>query len=132
MFNELGALQQISYPNPLQTLKPVKLQEQELSWLTTEQINELLTAIRSRTSPQANPHLEPIVLVCLATGARWSEAQGLTASTVRNNAVTFTNTKSGKVRTIPIAAELAERLKAHWTLYGPFTSSIGAFRRILA
>jgi integrase len=131
VFNELISLQQIRYPNPLQTLKPVKVQEQELSWLTTEQINELLTAIRSRTSPQSNPHLELIVLICLATGARWSEAEGLTANTVRNDAVTFTNTKSGKVRTVPIAAELAKRLHIHWSVHGQFTTSIGAFRRVL-
>jgi len=68
--------------------------ERELSWLTTEQIQTLLHEIRERTD---NPHVEVITLVCLATGARWSEAEGLALDKVRNGAVVFSNTKSGKV-----------------------------------
>jgi len=45
--------------------------------------------------------------------------------------VTFSNTKNGKVRTVPISQELEQRLKQHWKEYGLFTSSIGAFRRAL-
>ncbi len=43
MFNELKDLGQIDYDNPLAGVKLLKLQERELSWLTTEQIGELLT-----------------------------------------------------------------------------------------
>ncbi len=130
VYNELYALDQITYENPLAKVKPLRLQQKELSWLTQDQIQELLDAIRSR-SAGANPHLELIVLVCLATGARWSEAQNLKPSSVRNSAVTFSNTKNGKVRTVPISKELEQRLREHWKLYGPFTSAIGAFRRAL-
>jgi len=130
VYNELYALDQVKYENPLAKVKPLKLQQIELSWLTQDQIQELLDAIRSR-STGANPHLELIVLVCLATGARWSEAQNLKPTSVRNGAVTFSNTKNGKVRTVPISQELKQRLKQHWKTYGPFTSSIGAFRRAL-
>ncbi|WP_425436468.1 tyrosine-type recombinase/integrase [Marinobacterium halophilum] len=101
-----------------------------MSWLTQDQIRELLDVIRSR-SAGANPHRELIVLVCLATGARWSEAQNLKPTSVRNRAVTFSNTKNGKVRTVPISPELEEWLQEHWKRYGHFTSSIGAFRRAL-
>ncbi len=120
----------MKYENPLAKVKPLKLQQIELSWLTQDQIQELLDVIRSR-SAGANPHLELIVLVCLATGARWSEAENLKPSSVRNRAVTFSNTKNGKVRTVPISQELEQRLLQHWKTYGPFTSSIGAFRRAL-
>jgi len=130
VYNELYSLDQLSYENPLAKVKPLKLQQIELSWLTQDQIQELLAAICSR-SAGANPHLELIVLVCLATGARWSEAENLKPSSVRNRAVTFSNTKNGKVRTVPISQELEQRLKRHWKEYGLFTSSIGAFRRAL-
>jgi site-specific recombinase XerD len=130
VYNELYALDQVNYENPLSKVKPLKLQQIELSWLTQDQIQELLDVIRSR-SAGANPHLELIVLVCLATGARWSEAESLKPSSVRNCSVTFSNTKNGKVRTVPISQDLEHRLHQHWKMYGPFTSSIGAFRRAL-
>ncbi len=43
VFNELKDLGQIDYDNPLAGVKLLKLQERELSWLTTEQIGELST-----------------------------------------------------------------------------------------
>lgn len=74
VFNELRSLGQIDYLNPLELVKPQRLQERELSWLTVEQVAELLESIRSGCD---NPHVEPVVLICLATGARWSEAENL-------------------------------------------------------
>ncbi|WP_425270424.1 phage integrase [Marinobacterium iners] len=85
VYSELYALDQVKYENPLAKVKPLKLQQIELSWLTQDQIQELLDVIRSR-SAGANPHLELIVLVCLATGARWSETENLKPSSVRNRA----------------------------------------------
>ncbi|ERY46803.1 hypothetical protein Q059_03667 [Pseudomonas aeruginosa BL05] len=74
VFNELKDLKQIDYDNPLAGVKLLKLQERELSWLTIEQIGELLDSIRNRCD---NPHTELVTLLCLATGARWSEAEKL-------------------------------------------------------
>lgn len=62
VFNELKDLGQIDYDNPLAGVKLLKLQERELSWLTTEQIDELLDSIRSRCD---NPHSELVTLLCL-------------------------------------------------------------------
>ncbi len=39
----------------------------ELSFLTLEQINQLLEECRNST----NNHTYPVALICLATGARW-------------------------------------------------------------
>lgn len=72
VYNELRGLGVIDYPNPLELVKPLRVQERELSWLTNQQIAELLQAIRSGCD---NPHVEIIVLICLATGARCSEAE---------------------------------------------------------
>ncbi|ARH13793.1 TPA: tyrosine-type recombinase/integrase [Pseudomonas aeruginosa] len=109
-------------------MKLLKLQERELSWLTTEQIGELLDSIRSRCD---NPHTELVTLLCLATGARWSEAEKLPAHRLQGNVVTYAGTKSGKVRHVPIPPELANRASAHWRMHGPFTSCITSFRRAL-
>lgn len=129
MFNELRGLGQIDYANPLELMKPYKLEERELSWLTQEQIADLLNAIREGCD---NPHVEPIVLLCLATGARWSEAEGLTPSRLRNGAVTYSKTKSSKVRTVPIQPELEAFIRDHWKRHGQFTGAITSFRRALS
>lgn len=57
VYNELRGLGVITYANPLALVKPLKIQERELSWLTTEQIRELLEVIRNRCD---NPHVEII------------------------------------------------------------------------
>ena len=79
-----------------------------------------------------NPHVEPITLICLATGARWSEAEGLVPARLRIAAVTFSKTKFSKVRTVPIDPALEQLIRNHWKRCGQFTTgSINAFRRAL-
>lgn len=129
VYNELRGLGQIDYENPLKLVKPFRIDERELSWLTDEQVRLLLDAIRTGCE---NPHVEPVALICLATGARWSEAEGLTPTRLRNCSITFSKTKSSKVRTVPISPELEAYLRAHWKRHGPFTGSITSFRRALA
>lgn len=132
VFNELRRTQQIPYENPLVSIRPIKLRERELSFLTLEQIRELLETIE-RTSD--NPHVLLITKFCLATGCRWGEAEKLHIRQVGCGRVTFTDTKSGKNRTVPIADELENKLREHakkQRLDGRlFTSSMGAFRRAL-
>lgn len=129
VYNELRGLDVIDYPNLSELVKPLRVQERELSWLTNEQIAELLQAIRSGCD---NPHVEIIVLICLATGARWSEAEGLIPARLRNGAVTYSKTKSSKVRTVPIQPELEALIRDHWKRHGQFTGAITSFRRALA
>lgn len=91
-------------------------------------------AISESTKLCDNPHVELITLICLSTGARWGEAEGLTSNRVRDGKVTFTETKNGKSRTIPIADWLFKRLKEHSSSSANeplFTSSISSFRRAL-
>jgi len=100
----------IDYANPLALVKQLKVMERELSWLTTEQIAELLEEIRRGCD---NPHVEIIALICLATGARWSEAEKLKPTGLRNGVITFSGTKNGKVRSVPITAELEAKIVRH-------------------
>ncbi|MEQ6342486.1 MAG: tyrosine-type recombinase/integrase [Gammaproteobacteria bacterium] len=60
-----------------------------------------------------------IARICLATGSRWSEAEGLRAPQVSNGQIHFTGTKSGKNRSVPINDELVAELDEHLSLrYG--------------
>lgn len=129
VYNELRGFGVVEYGNPLSLVKPLRIQERELSWLTPDQISELLDSIRQGCD---NPHVEPIVLICLSTGARWSEAENCCPTSLRKGVITFSGTKSGKVRSVPISPELQNRLLQHWRLNGPFTSAITSFRRALA
>lgn len=136
--NELGYLnalyaylwqtEQITYQSPLLKVRPIKIKERELSYLTTEQCQELLQLAQQCQ----NPCLYLIVRVCLQTGARWSEAEKLTLSQVGNARLTFTDTKSGKNRTVPITPKLEQDLRRHSRGdYKLFSTSIAAFRRLL-
>jgi integrase len=126
VFNELKRLGHWDAENPLSTVRQFKIAENELSFLTLEQIKILLAELdRSQ-----NPHVGLVARVALATGARWSEAEGLRASQLRESAIDFTKTKSGKNRTVPIANDLATSLRQRVAngkdaLFGP---SYEAFR----
>lgn len=130
VFNELKALDEIGYGNPLAGVRPLRVPERELSWLTSEQISRLLDEIRMSTE---NPHVEIITLVCLATGCRWSEAESLTLDKLRNCSVVFpgVTTKNLKTRTVPIDPALFVRLEAHLKQYSEMPFSLSAFRRAL-
>lgn len=46
--------------------------------------------------------------------------------------ITFSGTKSGKVRSVPITAELEAKIVRHWKQHGQPNSAITSFRRALA
>lgn len=112
--------------NPLTGLPKVKHDEPELTWLEHDEIRRLLDALESMKNQDA----VLIAKVCLATGARWSEAETLKASQVLPGRIRFTATKSGKNRFVPIAdqlrSELRQRLKA-----GEFNPSYNTFSTAL-
>ena len=74
-----------------------------------DQIDKLLNALASPN----NRHTLLISKVCLATGARWGEAEILKTSQLRGNVIQFAKTKSGKVRAVPISDDLRKELLAH-------------------
>ena len=74
VFNELRRTQQITYENPLASVRSIKLRERELSFLLLEQIRELLETIE-RTSD--NPRVLLITKLCFAAGWCCGEAQKL-------------------------------------------------------
>jgi len=116
VFSELKRLGEWDGDNPLDGIRQFREQENELSFLYPDEIKRLLQACES----SSNPDLEIVVRVCLATGARWSEAQGLTQSQILPGRITFARTKSKKNRTVPISDRLMSVLpKKRGQLFSP-------------
>lgn len=109
VFNELKRMGLWNKPNPLADLRQFKIEERELSYLTLDQAHDLLKALKEGR----NRHACMVARVCLATGARWSEAESLEARHIRSSQIQYAGTKSGRVRSIPITTELEEELLAH-------------------
>ncbi|WP_341937893.1 phage integrase [Marinimicrobium sp. C2-29] len=127
VYNYLWGTDQIGYQSPLIKVKPIKQKEKELTFLTLEQCRELLDKVAF------NPSLYLATRLCLETGARWGEALNLSISQVGQGRVTYTDTKSGKNRTVPISADLETAIREHAKgQFQVFNTSINAFRRALA
>ena len=128
VFNELARLGHWSKANPLANLRAFKIQERELSYLTGEQIAALLEALPTGR----NKHVTVIAKVCLSTGARWGEAEGLRIQQIRNGVIQFVQTKSSKARAVPITPDIEKSLNAHHQEHGAgdrlFTTAWAAFR----
>ncbi len=128
MFNELIRLGHWSRDNPMANLRQFRVQQTELSYLTLDQIATLLDALKQ----SRNPHVTLISKICLATGARWSEAEELRSTQVKNGLIEYARTKSGKTRAVPIDEQLEAEILAHTTNHSTagriFSYSISAFR----
>lgn len=106
VFNELSRLGFWKGDNPLAAVRQFKISEHELSYLSLPQIEGLLAELKNGRNGDALL----ITKICLSTGARWSEAEGLRASQVRDGQIHFSNTKSGKNRSVPIDNDLTKAL----------------------
>lgn len=106
VFNELKRLGEWSPPNPLENVRQFRTDESEMAYLTEEQIESLLKECRNSSAKD----LECIVKICLATGARWSEAETLKHSQISKDKITFIKTKGKKNRTIPVLPTLIENI----------------------
>ena len=122
VFNELERIGEWKHPNPLKTVRRIKYDEKELTFLNSEQVRILLSLLTGDAYK--------VTLICLSTGARWSEAETLRAEMVQPYRITFSGTKSGKVRVIPITQELYDLIKTrqHGRL---FHNCVGVFRGAL-
>ena len=127
VFAELIRLDQFHVKNPLATIRTFAERERELSFLTAEQIPLLLAECDKST----NNHCGPGARLCLATGARWSEANNLPPHNLLPDRVIYSDTKNGRVRVVPIKPELSADLRAVGYPMGIklFSSCKGAFRK---
>ena len=123
LFNELRRLGEWKEGNPVEGIRQIRLRERELAFLTHEQIAALLEALEQGR----NRDTLRVTKLCLATGARWSEAETLRVEHLFRDRVTFVETKGGKVRSVPISPQLAKELRTrrHGRL---FSSCYAGFR----
>lgn len=124
VFNELRSTGAIAIANPFAAVKLIDIPENELFWLTAEQITEVLR----EAAASVNPDLYWLCRTCLETGGRWGETEALTLRRVRNQSVTFTDTKGKRNRTIPISADLEKGLLQHAKKMGRTTRVFGSSR----
>lgn len=131
MFNELIRLGSWKKANPLKDLRQFRVQENELSYLNSEQIVALLNQLKA----SSNVHVYLVAKICLSTGARWSEGEGLTITQVRDGLIQFARTKSGKTRAVPITEALDNAIRAHRKTYKRgtvlFDYCTGAFKEAI-
>ncbi|MEW5250714.1 tyrosine-type recombinase/integrase [Microbulbifer sp. 2201CG32-9] len=126
MFNELIRLDNWRTENPLAKLRPLKFDQAQLTFLSLEQIQSLL----SKLTESRSKYVLRVANICLATGARWGEAESLRGEQIRNNRITYAGTKSGKTRTVPISNELEAEIFADGPRTGPlFQDCYSAFVR---
>lgn len=126
VFNELERLGEWQGTNPLSKIRKLKFDEAEMTYLSAEQIQELLIGLGDETV-----HVRLIAEVCLATGARWGEAESLQPRQVRHGLIHYSRTKSSKNRSVPITDALEKRLavavpfKPSYSRFGEVVEAIG-------
>lgn len=124
LFRELKRLSVIHYDSDILSIRKMREAKTELSYLSHDHITLLIAQAQQST----NPSLYPVILICLATGARWSEAERLCASDINPCGLLFPDTKNGHARFVPVS----ESLLAFIQPYLPFQSCYGAFRSAFA
>lgn len=116
VFGTLKKLGHWALPNPLTGIPTFKVDERMVTFLYIEEIRNLLDYL----SESASDSVLIVSKICLATGARWSEAEGLEGSQITPHRITYKNTKSKKVRSVPISKELYEQIpKRRGKLFTP-------------
>lgn len=114
-----GTLKKLGYwdlPNPIAGIPTFKVEEKMVSFLYPDEIKKLLVNL----STSASDSVLMIAKICLATGARWSEAENLEGSQITPFRITYKNTKNKKVRSVPISEELYESIpKKRGRLFTP-------------
>lgn len=105
VFNEMRRMGEYEGENPLSLVRTYKERQRELGFLTGHQIQVLLDSCRL----SENPYTEIVAKLCLATGARWGEANSLSRDNLdeKLGRVRFVDTKNGTNRTVPISKDLA-------------------------
>lgn len=109
VFKELIRIDDLKI-DPMQKIRKLKEDETELSFLNPEQQTELLDTLKKT-------HYDSycISLVCLSTGARWSEAETLEGHQLlerdKDYLITYTETKNKKNRSIPISKNIVRKFR---------------------
>ncbi|MEC4749804.1 tyrosine-type recombinase/integrase [Methylomicrobium sp. Wu6] len=123
MFRELRRLSVIDYDSPLLVVRKLREPKIELSYLSTSD----LVKLSKQVDVSKNESLWFVFTICLITGSRWSEANGLTYSNCINSGFQFVDTKNGHSRFVPVDFETFDTVRSR-LVHGPFLSCYSAFR----
>lgn len=105
MFNVLIEAEEFHGEHPLKVIDALKEKTVEMAYLTTQEIGCLLDFLAEGSDAHR------LTVLCLSTGARWGEASNLKAEQIMHCRVTFTETKNGKKRTVPISQTVQDAVK---------------------
>lgn len=108
-------------------MREFKISESEMAYLTIEEIRMLLAECEKSRSKD----LTSIVKICLATGARWREAESLKGNQIRDGQIIFVKTKGKKNRTVPITEKLQAELPTSRKALSLFKPCYSAFRKAM-
>lgn len=127
--NELIRTNTIKVKNPFSSIRLLKIDENELTFLSKNQIQALLDTLKN---DGRNKHVYLISKICLVTGGRWSEGEGLRITQLQGSLIQYSRTKSSKARGVPICPDLEKVIRAHHEKFGDgdriFDTSYNAFR----
>ncbi|MFS7187697.1 tyrosine-type recombinase/integrase [Serratia proteamaculans] len=107
MFRVLIEAEDYHPENPLKGITVLKEEKPEMSYLTEEEIARLLSLL--------DGDARRLAILCLSTGGRWGETLSMLAQNVMHGKVTFTKTKNGRARTVPISDEVMQYVKTRKT-----------------
>ncbi|CAI2470190.1 Tyrosine recombinase XerC [Serratia ficaria] len=107
MFTKLINAEEYHKSNPFHEVKAFKEAEAEMTFLSAEEVEALLSRLDGDDLK--------VVLICLATGGRWGEVSNLKGEHVIGGKVIFMKTKNGKRRAVPIDADLEREVKTKST-----------------
>lgn len=110
VYNKLIKYRVINYPNPIASIDPLRLDEDQTSYLSEAEITRLLDEIQARGK---NKDTWWVAQICLRTGARWREAEGLLRKQLRDGLITYTRTKTKKTRSVPVSKDFFDSLLLH-------------------
>lgn len=98
VFTALSKAGQYTAQNPLANIPRLRVRDKERIYLSSEQIDVLLSTLCGS--------YRRLAVLMLSTGGRYDEAAQMTLQRTKKNKVTYTDTKSGHNRTVPISADV--------------------------
>ncbi|PAX78235.1 tyrosine-type recombinase/integrase [Citrobacter sp. TSA-1] len=103
MFTALKKIDLWTAEHPVRGISRLYVKPTEMSFLSQQEVAALLDVL--------DGDYWRVALLCLSTGARWSEASKLRGEQVVHNRVTFLETKNGRKRTVPISQVVCDAIK---------------------
>ncbi|HFT0372048.1 TPA: tyrosine-type recombinase/integrase [Klebsiella pneumoniae] len=107
LFRVLIEAEDLHADNPFNGITDLHQERPEMSYLSNQEIEELLSVLTGDA--------HRLTVLCLSTGGRWGESLNMLAQNMMHGKVTFTKTKNGKARTVPVTDEVMRHVKTKTT-----------------